>query len=287
MNEAELFKAQRLKRKKLIRKKRRNRFLLAVVVLGLGIAFAYPHLTNRLVKETNAGGGSVSNDVVYPPMPEPTSDLLAAVNKPDGIKTCYLTFDDGPTNSVTPKVLDTLRRYNIKATFFTVGNLLEANADMARRIFEEGHLLANHSYSHNYSNLYADKDAFMNEIDTTFRNIINITGQANYPHIFRFPGGGFNSGYYGAVKQEYKNILKENKIRYCDWNALNGDAEGKAASKQDLVARVKKTTNKEDVVILMHDAPAKMTTAESLPEVIEYLIEQGFIFKRLDQAPLV
>ena len=104
-------------------------------------------------------------------------------------------------------------------------------------------------------------------------------------HIFSgFRGGGYDAGSWGANKQTYKEILAEKGIRYCDWNALNGDAEGGTRSAEQLLERVKKTAVKEDVVILMHDAAAKKTTAESLEAVIQHLIAQGYQFERLDRA---
>lgn len=292
MNEFDFRRAERIKRKKRQQKQRRIRFFIfcGIIAAVFIAALIIPHLKNNANKTKTADSQPeiIVNDVVYPMPPEPTYDLLTAINKPDGIKTCYLTFDDGPTNSVTPRILDILRRYNIKATFFTVGSLIEANPDMARRVYDEGHLLANHSYAHNYSNFYADETSFMNEINSTFNLITNITGETNYPRVFRFPGGGFNAGRYGAAKQDYKNTLKNNNIRYCDWNALNGDAEGGTPSAEQLIERVKKSSNtKEDIVVLMHDAAAKSTTADALPGIIEYLAGQGYSFKRLDHAPRV
>lgn len=225
---------------------------------------------------------------VYPQRPETEPRLDTAISKADGVKTCYLTFDDGPTLSVTPRILDILRRYNAKATFFMVGTLIENNRDMARRVYDEGHCLANHSYAHNYSELYADETSFMNEINKTSKLICEVTGDENYPKIFRFPGGGFNAGSYGEAKQAYKELLGKNGARYCDWNALNGDAEGHKRTADELCERVKKTTSgKEDVVILMHDAAAKSTTADALPGILEYLISEGYVFKTLDKAPVV
>ena len=228
---------------------------------------------------------ALASQVVFPPKPEKPADILKGLNMDDGEKVAYLTFDDGPTLTVTPKILDTLRRYNVKATFFQVGSLIEENLDMARRVYDEGHLLANHSYAHNYSKLYATEDAFITEVEKTNQLIQKVSGNENYPKVFRFPGGGYNAGTWGANKQKYKEVLADKGVRYCDWNALNGDAEGggnKTAAQ--LVERVKNTAKKEDIVILMHDAAAKKTTAEALPAVIEYLISQGYSFKRLDQA---
>lgn len=216
---------------------------------------------------------------------EVQADLLKKVANKDGIKTAYLTFDDGPTTSVTSKVLDTLRKYNVKATFFQVGVNIEQNPDMARRVYEEGHLIGNHSYAHKYSELYSSEDSFMSDVKKTENLILNITGETpdEMFKLFRFPGGGYNAGSHGAKKQNYKKSLEQSGYVYCDWNALNKDAEGKQPkTAQELLDCVKETAKAEDIVVLMHDAPAKKTTAEALPSIIEYLTSQGYEFRRLD-----
>lgn len=218
------------------------------------------------------------------PAPSFEPDLLKKVRNKDGIKTAYLTFDDGPTKSVTPKILDTLRRYNIKATFFEVGSLIESNPDMARRVYEEGHLIANHSYAHNYSALYAQQEDFISEVTKTEQLIKNITCEENIFKLFRYPGGSYDAGTWGHKKQLYKQVLADMGYYYCDWNALNADAEGGVKTAAQLVESVKQTTQgKEDVVILMHDAAAKKETAAALADIVEYLISQGYEFKRLDE----
>jgi len=225
---------------------------------------------------------------------ELSTNLLDTINQMqhDGVKIAYLTFDDGPTKSVTPRILDTLRKYNIKATFFQIGSGIESNPDMARRVYEEGHLIANHSYAHEYSKLYASEESFMTEILNTENMIKQVTGQDEIFKLFRFPGGSYKSSQdsWSSNKQKYKETLKQNGYYYCDWNSLNGDAEGgkRRKTKEELVEEVKTTIKskgelKEDVVILMHDAAAKSTTADALPEICEYLIEQGYQFKRLDE----
>jgi peptidoglycan/xylan/chitin deacetylase (PgdA/CDA1 family) len=211
-------------------------------------------------------------------------DLLKSVSVKDGVKVAYLTFDDGPTKSVTPLILDTLRKYNIKATFFELGKMIEASPDMARRVYEEGHLIANHSYTHEYAELYATEDSFMTEITKTQSIIEGITGETDGMKLIRFPGGSYNAGSYGAKKQTYKKLLDAAGFYYCDWNSLSKDAEGKSnKTAQELFECVKETLNsQEDVVILMHDANGKKATAESLPLIIEYLMDEGYEFRRLD-----
>lgn len=260
--------------------------LLAAIITGV-IWFIKKHPSNMSAPEQTAvPAAEQSAEPTNEPTAEPTArpaDLLKAVVNNDGVKTAYLTFDDGPTNSNTPKILDILRRYNIKATFFEVGSLIADNPDMSRRVYDEGHLIANHSYSHNYRDLYSTEEAFMSEINRTQDLITKITEDPDQMKLIRFPGGGYNAGTWGANKQKYKEVLAQNNIYYCDWNALNGDAEGKPKSADQLVAYTKQTVGShEDVVILMHDAAAKKATVEALPAIIDYLRSQGYEFRRLD-----
>lgn len=259
-------------------------FLLAAVILAIAV-FTVSAIIKKSKNDNSDEGEFIFNGYVYPTPPEKNADILKDAKNPDGIKKAYLTFDDGPDNTVTPEILDVLRRYNIKATFFLVGTLIEENQGMARRIYDEGHLLANHSYSHKYNELYADTQTFMTQIDKTQGLIEKIADNPNYPKICRFPGGSHNAGTYGAIKQECKIKLEENGYRHCDWNALNGDAEKASPSEEYVISKLKKTVGEnEDVVILMHNSPTKRVTAKTLPEILDYLIEKGFEFDTLDKA---
>ena len=220
------------------------------------------------------------------PLASSQNDLLkiAVDAKGSENKICYLTFDDGPTSTVTPIILDVLKQYNVKATFFMLGSMIEKNPDMAKRVFDEGHLLANHSYSHDYHALYATGESFMAEVKKVEELIRNITGEEPFK-LMRFPGGGHNAGKYGEHKQRYKLLLQENGYYFADWNALNGDAEGGNRSADQLLARIRETATQKNIVVLMHDAAAKRTTADALPAMIEYLQSQGYEFRRMDEIP--
>ncbi len=214
------------------------------------------------------------------------NDLLTILRNSGQTKHCYLTFDDGPTN-ITPKVLDVLRRYNVKATFFEVGSLIEANPDTARRVYEEGHLIANHSDGHNYEKLYASTDSFINEINKCYETIKSVGNGEDPFRLIRFPGGSYKSSAdsYSPVKQECKTVLKDNGYYYCDWNALNGDAEGKKKDASELLEYMKRNLDgEENVVVLMHDAATKQATVDALPSIIEYFISEGYTFHRLDDV---
>ena len=213
------------------------------------------------------------------------NDLLEIIENSGQTKRCYLTFDDGPTTNITPQILDTLRRYNVKATFFQVGSLIKANPDMARRVYEEGHLIANHSEGHEYAELYESTETFMTEVNECYETIKSVTDGEEPFKLVRFPGGSYNSSAdsYSSVKQECKNALKEAGFYYCDWNTLNGDAEGRTKDADELLAYLQETAaGQNNLVILMHDAAAKQATADYLGSAIEWLMSEGYTFHRLD-----
>lgn len=209
-----------------------------------------------------------------------TLNKLIVVGKPykkSTGKIAYLTFDDGPSTNVTPRILNTLDEYNIKATFFVTGANANSHNDLIKQIYEKGHVIANHSYSHNYNAIYSSTTALINEIQKTYDTIKKIIPSYD-TKIFRFPGGS-----YGKDNSFKLAVEKENYV-YFDWNALNGDAEGYLLNKDKLIERTKETVQKQlSVIILMHDASVKTTTADSLPEIIQYLIDNGYEFRTLEE----
>ncbi len=194
-------------------------------------------------------------------------------------KRAFLTFDDGPS-SVTNTILDTLKQQNVKATFFVLGSRVEKKPDVVKRMYDEGHYIANHGYSHVYENIYASPQSVLDEYNRCNEAVKNAIGVPEYnSHLFRFPGG-LVGGKYADIKNQANELLKQNNIMHIDWNALNGDAETNNLSIEFELARLQETTqNKNSIVILMHDAPAKKVTAEALSQIIEYLRNQGYEFK--------
>lgn len=209
-------------------------------------------------------------------------------------KYVFLTFDDGPS-PLTNQVLDILNENEAKATFFVLGSMLENGQtpkDTLKRTIMEGHALANHSYSHNFKSLYpgnvTDIDYFMKEFAKTNNIMKEILGVEFDTNVLRMPGGYNSRVYYKDSNLENLNsTLKENNIVSIDWNALNGDAEGKQYSNEQMIDYVKRTSNgKNQVVLLMHDAYGKEKTVNILPEVIKYYKEQGYEFKTISDANL-
>ena len=208
-------------------------------------------------------------------------DNILNIYKNTGEKRVFLTFDDGPSKTVTPLILDLLKKENIKATFFLLGSRVEYNPDLVKRAYDEGHYIANHGYSHQNSSIYSSIDSILDEYNKTEQCIQKALGDSNYhSNLFRYPGGS-NGGKYNKLKQEAKEVLKQNQIAYLDWNALSNDAAG-AKTKEELINNIKSTVGgKSSVVILMHDASDKILTYETLPDVISFLREQGYKFETI------
>ncbi|MBQ4087647.1 MAG: polysaccharide deacetylase [Clostridia bacterium] len=209
----------------------------------------------------------------------PTADYQEIYPGKVGDKVMYLTFDDGPSKKVTPQVLDILKKYNVKATFFIVAKNAEQYPDLLKRIAQEGHAIASHSYSHEFDTLYADTESFRSEIFAAKESLINIVGEEHFTDIFRFPGGAFS-----GQREEFKEVLIQENVPYVNWNCLTGDAETRNPVPADLIAKAKKTAgtaNSDSLILLMHDAGAKQASADALPGIIEAFQKDGYRFDTL------
>lgn len=202
-------------------------------------------------------------------------------------KYVFLTFDDGPSNS-TEKILNTLKDKDVHGTFFVLGSSIEKDSKRQEYLKEElksGNAIANHSYSHDFKKLYPGNklniDYFMDEFNKTNDIMQSILGGEFDCRVLRMPGGyGTRKYYKDPSLKEFDNTLQENGIINVDWNALDGDAEGKPYSTEEMLNYVKKTSKgKNHVVILMHDAAGKEKTVEILPQIIDYYKNEGYEFK--------
>lgn len=187
-------------------------------------------------------------------------------------KQIYLTFDDGPSRN-TDEILDILKEYNVKATFFVVGKTDEQSIKAYQRIVAEGHTLAMHSYSHKYDEIYASKESFIEDVTTLQEYLYQVTGI--WPRFYRFPGGSSNTVSRVDI-QELIAYLDENQITYFDWNISSGDAAGGQLSADTIIENC--IANIDSInrgMILMHDAAEKKTTVEALPEIIRTIQDRG------------
>lgn len=194
-------------------------------------------------------------------------------------KRAFLTFDDGPSE-VTNQILDTLKQEKVKATFFVLGSNVKALPNVVKRIYDEGHYIANHGYSHVYSKIYASPQTVLDEFNQCNDAVKEAIQVPEYnSHLFRFPGG-LAGGKHATIKNEANELLKQNEVMHVDWNSLTGDAETNNLSIEFELQRLRETSEgKNSLVILMHDAQAKKTTADALPNIIAYLKEQGYKFE--------
>ncbi len=194
-------------------------------------------------------------------------------------KIAYLTFDDGPSPDVTPKILDILKEEHVKASFFVIGKYVDTYPEITKRAYEEGHYIANHGYSHDNKILYKSETSFINEIQKTDLAISNAIGAQGYSsHIFRFPNGYMSKNNKQAKKNMAK-LLAQINYAYIDWNCLNNDSV-KKYSKEQLLNNLKNTCKgKDTLVILMHDTKFVSDSSTALKDSIEYLRAQGYSFR--------
>lgn len=194
-------------------------------------------------------------------------------------KIAYLTFDDGPSKAVTPKVLDILKEEDVKATFFVIGKMVDTYPETVKRAYEEGHYIANHGYHHRNAILYKNEESFRNEIIKTDEAIGKAIGVENYSsHLFRFPNG-FISPIYRSQKRKAKSILESMNYAFIDWNCLNNDSVKKYSNYQLLKNLQKTSKNKGTLVILMHDTKDVSNSSLVLKDSIEYLKKEGYQFR--------
>lgn len=189
----------------------------------------------------------------------------------DGIKRVYLTFDDGPSK-YTDEILDVLSEYNVKATFFVVGDTSEEAKALYKRIINEGHSIGIHSYSHRYYEIYASEEAFFEDFYLLSDYIYDVTGVR--PDICRLPGGSSNT--VSKINMaEIVNELESQGITCYDWNISGGDAEGHKLSSGQIASNVLNGVNNfQTSIVLLHDGKDKATTVEAVRLILEDLTNQ-------------
>lgn len=198
-------------------------------------------------------------------------------------KIIYLTFDDGPTRYNTLPILDTLDSYGIKATFYVLGNRVGEYSQQTKATIERGHLIGCHSFSHVYSTIYSSPKAFLDEVDQYENALKSVLGEDEYAKIqkfLRFPGGSI------GLEKEYIDGVRNKGYKIHDWTAETKDRNGCSTTEEfienlfielDLATK----TNKP-LIVLMHDME---TTKNSLPEILDRLVAEGYYFDTIDNCP--
>ncbi len=183
-------------------------------------------------------------------------------------KTMYLTFDDGPSEENTQKVLDILRDRNIKATFFLVGESVRNYPEMARKIVAEGHTIGIHCDNHDYDTLYASVDSYVADFEKARQTVYEVTGVET--NLFRFPGGSINA-YNQKTGQAIIQEMTARGYIYYDWNASLEDAVQNPNPKKLIANGVSTTFGRKKVILLAHDVVG--STGLCLEELLDSLPE--------------
>ena len=187
-------------------------------------------------------------------------------------KIAYLTFDDGPYVKTTGKYLDVLKEKDVLATFFQMGRTAEGHDELYHRVYEEGHTIANHTYSHTIRNgIYRNMDSFVNDVVKNREFIEEKLGYTT--NILRFPGGSGTA--VSRLGRGVKQKVNELGYGWVDWNSATGDGLELLSPAQYRDNVLKKTGNTKVLVVLMHDYSAN--TLAALPEIIDGLRQQGYV----------
>ena len=219
----------------------------------------YPHMSHpQFIQELKKQRKETSL-----PKPTPPAD--------PGKPIVYLTFDDGP-NRYTAEHLKIMQKFNVKGTFFFVGNQIASFKSLTQLTYKEGHTLALHSMTHDRTKVYASAPAFINEMKKETEMIHTLTGFK--PTLVRTPYG--SKPY---VTSAMRDLLKQEGYKLWDWDVDTLDWQVNEANFQQIITRVKTGVEKarqakdQHIVILLHD---RVQTTKALPGIITWLQQQGY-----------
>ncbi|WP_244163235.1 polysaccharide deacetylase family protein [Paenibacillus pectinilyticus] len=187
---------------------------------------------------------------------------------PTSEKKIALTFDDGPDPADTPLILDLLKQYNAKATFFVIGNKVEKYPDIARREVLEGHEIANHTYSHKYFRKNIPSETIQKEILDAENAIIQATSVK--PRLFRPPGGFYNENVIHVSKNAGNLVIM--------WSWHQDTEDWQTPGIYKIVNKVSKNTRNGDIILFHDYVEGKTQTIAALKQILPLLKERGYEF---------
>ena len=227
-------------------------------------------------------------DTAFANSPPASSAPSESEPAPEPEKWVCLTFDDGPSKT-TQAVLDALNAAGVHATFFVVATgyndkYLPLIADASAA----GHQIAFHSASHEYSDIYRSSDTYWKDI-SLLKERISPYVSVDSIHYLRFPGGSTNtvSRRYGGhdLMKQLKSEVEEKGLHWVDWNVCAEDAVGGKPSAATIFRNIVRETGEQTkCIVLMHDSNTTHTTAEALPDIIQWYKDQGFTFCTVEQV---
>ena len=284
-NDAEILEQQRQRRKRINRMK--TGIVLTIAIWMIVSLLAIMILTVQVIKlnskvyileiqqtsKVSPSEEDASNDAEVSAEPDPYANVITGINSlenmaKDGDKhRVYLTFDCNPGKN-TEAILDVLARYNLKATFFVVGDETGENDAIYQRIVNEGHTLGMNSYSNQYSSIYSSAQSFEEDYTKISDFIYETTGIES--KLYRFPGGSSNR-ISNVNMAEFVRILNQKGVVYFDWNVSAGDT-AVDYTVDDVISNVTEGIMQyKTSVVLLHDDDNKTVTAEALEPLINKL----------------
>ena len=253
---------------------RKRDWMIIWAAILAAIAVVVSIISNRVV-ETAAWGLSFRTEG-SPPVGNVGSAQLA---KNDAAylgdttkKVIYLTFDAGYENGCTAKILDVLKKHEVPAAFFLVGNYMEQNGDLVRRMAQEGHIVGNHTMHHPDMSKISDKGAFSKELSDLEVLYKEITGE-NMPKYYRPPQGNYSEENLKMAQElGYKTVFWS--LAYVDWNNDSQPTAEQAYAK--LLPRIH-----NGAVVLLHST--SQTNAEILDELLTKWKDMGYTFGTVEE----
>ncbi len=247
--------------------------LILPTILTVILMFRVSHLEKR-ISELSENKISVQQQKAELEASEKnTPEPQKQVEKEPVKKKVYLTFDDGPS-SQTEKILDILKKNDVKATFFITGKEDSSAKEIVKRMAKEGHTIGMHSYSHNYLDIYESGQTFAKDFDKIYDYVKDITGSD--PQWYRFPGGS-SAEYVESQLADYLQVLKEKNVAYLDWNVISPDINNPSASQQQVMSAVEEGVAAFDTsVVLLYDSADKPMTVKALPGIIKKLKKENY-----------
>lgn len=195
-------------------------------------------------------------------------------------KVAYLTFDDGPSE-ITRKVLEILKKYNIKATFFMIaGSVTPERYDLIKEMIDQGHVVGIHTYSHNYKKIYASVKDYLDDFYLAYTRVYEVTGVQ--PIVFRFPGGSYNK-YMKGIRKQVMAEMERRGFTYYDWQVSAEDSIGKPTRASITRNVLKDLKRYRKPIILLHDSSVNKATVQSLETIIQTIKEEGYTFDTVDK----
>lgn len=192
-------------------------------------------------------------------------------------KIVYITFDDGPAGKVTTQILDTLKEYDAKATFFVIGNMIKGQEKLLNRMVVEGHSIGLHTYSHEKNKIYRSSQSFIDEMLLTQQLVEEATGKKST--IIRFPFGCNNNTY--KLTSGMVNSLHDNNFKIFDWNVDSTDGMNPKLDPYKIAERAK--SKKENAIVLLHCGYVNKNTAKALPSILKYYKDNNYEFRAIDE----